>query len=137
VKSIGKKARKRRRIRNRGVLARQFPADTQLPPMRPCHASAHESCIAIQVHSIHMNIPSPHRRRAGRIAKVGRDEAGISKGYGFVSYTDFDALDAAIAHMNGQYMMNKEISLQDAYKKDGKELEAQSNEKPHDKLKLF
>jgi splicing factor 3B subunit 4 len=55
-----------------------------------------------------------------QVPKVARDEVGISKGYGFVSYTDFDASDAAIAHMNGQYMMNKEISVQYAYKKDGK-----------------
>lgn len=52
--------------------------------------------------------------------KVARDEFNISKGYGFVSYADFDASDAAIANMHGQYMMNKQISVQYAYKKDGK-----------------
>jgi len=52
--------------------------------------------------------------------KVARDEFNISKGYGFVSYADFDASDAAIANMHGQYIMNKQISVQYAYKKDGK-----------------
>jgi splicing factor 3B subunit 4 len=54
------------------------------------------------------------------VPKVARDDVGISKGYGFVSFGDFDSSDAAIEHMNGQYMMNKEISVQYAYKKDGK-----------------
>lgn len=52
--------------------------------------------------------------------KIARDENGGSKGYGFVSYTDFDASDEAIVNMNGQYLMSKEISVQYAYKKDGK-----------------
>ncbi|RMZ83790.1 hypothetical protein DV738_g995, partial [Chaetothyriales sp. CBS 135597] len=52
--------------------------------------------------------------------KIARDEANLSKGYGFVSYADFDASDDAIANMNGQYLMNKEINVQYAYKKDGK-----------------
>lgn len=51
--------------------------------------------------------------------KIARDEFNISKGYGFVSYADFDASDAAIANMHGQYMMSKQISVQYAYKKDG------------------
>lgn len=54
------------------------------------------------------------------VPKVARDEHGISKGYGFVSYADFESSDAAIEHMNGQFMINKEISVQYAYKKDGK-----------------
>jgi splicing factor 3B subunit 4 len=52
--------------------------------------------------------------------KIARDEAGLSKGYGFVSYSNFEASDDAIANMNGQYLMNKDISVQYAYKKDGK-----------------
>lgn len=51
--------------------------------------------------------------------KVARDDKFASKGYGFISYTDFEAADAAIEHMNGQYLMNKEITVQFAYKKDG------------------
>ncbi|KAG8532053.1 uncharacterized protein KY384_003690 [Bacidia gigantensis] len=52
--------------------------------------------------------------------KVARDDANLSKGYGFISYASFDASDDAVANMNGQYLMNKEISVQYAYKKDGK-----------------
>jgi splicing factor 3B subunit 4 len=52
--------------------------------------------------------------------KIARDEAGLSKGYGFVSYATFEASDDAIANMNGQYLMNKDVSVQYAYKKDGK-----------------
>jgi splicing factor 3B subunit 4 len=52
--------------------------------------------------------------------KVARDENNMSKGYGFISYGDFESSDSAIASMHGQYMMNKQISVQYAYKKDGK-----------------
>ncbi|KAE9374382.1 RNA-binding domain-containing protein [Stipitochalara longipes BDJ] len=52
--------------------------------------------------------------------KIARDESGLSKGYGFVSYSTFEASDDAIANMNGQYLMNKDVSVQYAYKKDGK-----------------
>ncbi|KAJ1329312.1 splicing factor 3B subunit 4 [Microdochium nivale] len=52
--------------------------------------------------------------------KVARDDKGLSKGYGFVSYASFDASDDAINNMNGQFLMNKDVSVQYAYKKDGK-----------------
>ncbi|RMZ00740.1 hypothetical protein D0860_07880 [Hortaea werneckii] len=52
--------------------------------------------------------------------KVARDDNNLSKGYGFISYADFDASDDAIANMHGQYLMNKEITVQYAYKKDSK-----------------
>ncbi|KAI1328787.1 hypothetical protein F5Y16DRAFT_398001 [Xylariaceae sp. FL0255] len=52
--------------------------------------------------------------------KVARDDNGLSKGYGFVSYSSFDASDDAINNMNGQFLMNKDVSVQYAYKKDGK-----------------
>jgi splicing factor 3B subunit 4 len=52
--------------------------------------------------------------------KIARDEHGLSKGYGFISYGDFESSDSAIASMHGQFMMNKQISVQYAYKKDGK-----------------
>ena len=53
--------------------------------------------------------------------KVARDEAtNLSKGYGFISYASFEASDDAIANMHGQYLSNKEITVQYAYKKDGK-----------------
>ncbi|KLO08070.1 hypothetical protein SCHPADRAFT_835775 [Schizopora paradoxa] len=53
-------------------------------------------------------------------AKIARDTNGVSKGYGFVSYTDFEASDAAIEAMNGQFLMNKAITVQYAFKKEGK-----------------
>ncbi|KAJ5261895.1 hypothetical protein N7497_004359 [Penicillium chrysogenum] len=52
--------------------------------------------------------------------KIARDDNNLSKGYGFVSFADFESSDAAIANMNGQYLMNKQVSVQYAYKKDGK-----------------
>jgi splicing factor 3B subunit 4 len=52
--------------------------------------------------------------------KIARDDTSLSKGYGFVSYSNFEASDDAILNMNGQYLMNKDISVQYAYKKDGK-----------------
>ncbi|KAL4899267.1 hypothetical protein BDW74DRAFT_117915 [Aspergillus multicolor] len=54
------------------------------------------------------------------LPKVARDDSNLSKGYGFVSFADFESSDAAIANMNGQYLMNKQVSVQYAYKKDGK-----------------
>ncbi|KAI0060777.1 hypothetical protein BV25DRAFT_1827322 [Artomyces pyxidatus] len=54
-------------------------------------------------------------------AKIARDpSSGQSKGYGFVSYTDFESSDAAVESMNGQFLMNKAITVQYAFKKDGK-----------------
>ncbi|KAF2768477.1 RNA-binding domain-containing protein [Teratosphaeria nubilosa] len=52
--------------------------------------------------------------------KIARDDSNLSKGYGFISYADFDASDEAINNMHGQYLMNREITVQYAYKKDGK-----------------
>ncbi|KAK4683723.1 splicing factor 3B subunit 4, partial [Tremellales sp. Uapishka_1] len=53
--------------------------------------------------------------------KIARDPTtGESKGYGFVSYHDFEAADMAIENMNGQFLANKPISVQYAFKKDGK-----------------
>ena len=52
--------------------------------------------------------------------KISRDDANLSKNYGFISYASFDSSDDAIANMNGQYLMNREITVQYAYKKDGK-----------------
>ncbi|KAF3483602.1 splicing factor 3B subunit 4 [Arthroderma uncinatum] len=54
------------------------------------------------------------------LPKVARDDANLSKGYGFISFSNFEASDDAITNMNGQYLMNKEITVQYAYKKDGK-----------------
>ena len=60
--------------------------------------------------------------RAGSLTsdQIARDEANISKGYGFVSFSNFESSDEAIANMHGQFLANKEITVQYAYKKDGK-----------------
>nr|CAD1835379.1 unnamed protein product [Ananas comosus var. bracteatus] len=53
--------------------------------------------------------------------KIMRDpETGNSRGFGFVSYDSFDASDAAIEAMNGQYLCNRQITVSYAYKKDTK-----------------
>ncbi|BGP46233.1 Spliceosome-associated protein 49 [Rhodotorula kratochvilovae] len=54
-------------------------------------------------------------------AKISRDTStGASKGFGFVSYDSFEASDAAIEAMNGQFLMNKPVTVGYAFKKDGK-----------------
>jgi len=52
--------------------------------------------------------------------KIMRDPDGTSRGFGFVSFDSFDASDAAIAQMNGQYLCGKPISVSYALKKDSK-----------------
>jgi splicing factor 3B subunit 4 len=53
--------------------------------------------------------------------QIARDpQSGESKGYGFVSFTDFEASDAAIESMNNQFLMNKPVTVQYAFKKEGK-----------------
>lgn len=51
--------------------------------------------------------------------KVMRDpETGMSKGYGFISFDSFESSDMAIECMNGQYLCNRPIVIQYAFKKD-------------------
>lgn len=45
-------------------------------------------------------------------------DTGLSKGYGFISYDSFEAADLAIECMNGQYLSNRQIIVQYAFKKD-------------------
>ena len=53
--------------------------------------------------------------------KIMRDtDTGNSKGFAFVNYSSFEAADAAIKNMNGQFLMGRAISLQYSYKKDTK-----------------
>lgn len=47
-------------------------------------------------------------------------DTGNSKGFGFVSYASFDASDAAIQAMNGQFLYNRPISVTYAFRKDAK-----------------
>lgn len=51
--------------------------------------------------------------------KVQRDsDTGVSKGFAFISYDNFQSADMAIECMNGQYLCNRPISVQFAFKKD-------------------
>jgi splicing factor 3B subunit 4 len=53
--------------------------------------------------------------------KIMRDpESGNSRGFGFISYDSFEASDAAIEAMDGQYLCNRAITVSYAYKKDTK-----------------
>lgn len=67
---------------------------------------SHGSCHAWGRHSSH---------------QIARDPGtGESKGFGFVSFHDFDAADQAIENLNGQFLGGKQVSVQYAFKKDGK-----------------
>ncbi|PSC72717.1 Splicing factor 3B subunit 4 [Micractinium conductrix] len=51
--------------------------------------------------------------------KIMRDpDTGLSKGFGFLSFDSFEASDAALEAMNGQYLMNRQLSITYAFKKD-------------------
>ena len=53
--------------------------------------------------------------------KVMRDpDTGVSKGFAFVSYDCFEASDAAVEAMNGQFLANRSIVLQYAFRKDAR-----------------
>ena len=53
--------------------------------------------------------------------KIMRDgETGNSRGFGFVSFESFEASDAAIEAMNGQFLCNRPVSCTYAIKKDSK-----------------
>lgn len=53
--------------------------------------------------------------------KIMRDpESGNCKGYAFINFASFEAADAAMEAMNGQYLCNRAISISYAFKKDSK-----------------
>lgn len=53
--------------------------------------------------------------------QIMRDpDTGNSKGFAFVNYAGFEASDAAIEAMNGQYLANRPISVTYAFRKDAK-----------------
>ena len=47
-------------------------------------------------------------------------ETGNSKGFAFINFASFDASDASIEAMNGQYLCNRPISVSYAFKRDAK-----------------
>ncbi|KAK3702458.1 hypothetical protein QZH41_020112, partial [Actinostola sp. cb2023] len=53
--------------------------------------------------------------------KIMRDpDTGNSKGFAFINFASFEAADAAIEAMNGQYLCNRPITVSFAFKKDSK-----------------
>lgn len=52
--------------------------------------------------------------------RISRDSSGAARGFGFVYFTTFEASDAALDAMNGQYIMNRPCTVSYAFKKDGK-----------------
>ncbi|KAL7676778.1 hypothetical protein ACOME3_003028 [Neoechinorhynchus agilis] len=53
--------------------------------------------------------------------KIMRDpDTGNSKGYAFINFASFDASDAALEAMNGQFLCNRAITISYAFKKDSK-----------------
>lgn len=63
---------------------------------------------------------------------VARDEQGRSKGYGFLSFIDFESSDKAITEMDGQYLMNKIVKVNYAYKKIGASRKTKQRERHGD-----
>ena len=56
-----------------------------------------------------------------QVPKIMRDpDSGSSKGFAFISYASFEASDAAIEAMNGQYLCNRPIQVTYAFKKESK-----------------
>lgn len=47
---------------------------------------------------------------------IVRDDAGVSRGYGFLEYDNFESSDLVIARMNGAILMNHQVSVEYAYK---------------------
>lgn len=47
-------------------------------------------------------------------------DTGNSKGFAFINFASFEAADAAIEAMNGQYLCNRAITISFAFKKDSK-----------------
>ena len=55
------------------------------------------------------------------VFQIMRDpETGQSKGFAFINFASFDASDAAMEAMNGQFLCNRTINVSYAFKKDSK-----------------
>lgn len=48
------------------------------------------------------------------------NDTNSSKGFAFINFASFDAADAALEAMNGQYLCNRPITISFAFKKDSK-----------------
>merc|ERR1711981_227631 len=53
--------------------------------------------------------------------RIMRDpDTGNSKGFAFVNFATFEAADAALESMNGQFLCNRAVTISYSFKKDGK-----------------
>merc|ERR1712066_776776 len=53
--------------------------------------------------------------------RIMRDpDTGVSKGFSFVNFATFEAADAALESMNGQFLCNRAVTISYSFKKDGK-----------------
>ncbi|CAB3405422.1 unnamed protein product [Caenorhabditis bovis] len=56
-----------------------------------------------------------------QVPKIMRDvDTGSSKGFAFVNFASFEASDAALEAMNGQFLCNRAITVSYAFKRDSK-----------------
>lgn len=70
-----------------------------------------------------LTLPLPLSLEAHTLVRsqISRDTTtGASKGFGFVSFDSFEASDAAIEALNGQFLANKPVTVGYAFKKDAK-----------------
>lgn len=62
-----------------------------------------------------------HDTGSADVRQIARDPTtGVSKGYAFIRYNDFEGSDMAVENMNGQFLGGKQITVQYAFKKEGK-----------------
>lgn len=54
------------------------------------------------------------------LPKIARDDNAVSKGFGFISFADFDSADEAIETLSGTYLLSQQVTVQFAFKRDGK-----------------
>lgn len=73
------------------------------------------------VFSLREWVESKHKFSQVHSLQIMRDpETGNSKGFAFINFASFDASDAAMEAMNGQYLCNRPITISYAFKKEAK-----------------
>ena len=103
-----------------------FGVILQTPKVTTSYPRSHRSHVCPGIESFLLHHP-PHPRFCELVLdllslfQIMRDpETGNSKGFAFVNFASFEASDAAIDAMNGQYLCNRAISISYASKKDSK-----------------
>ena len=86
-----------------------------------------KSEIAREIREFFGMSPRQYRKQVADLSETVEDlmcsgswdpQTGASKGYAFISYDSFEASDLAIECMNGQYLCNRQIVVQYAFKKE-------------------